>query len=148
MDYLVTLGQLLLAYAGLWVVNALMSTRNSIFQEGFSFDFKYFIQGVLKALVLVLAMFTGGFVLLQVPMLLERLGVVLADGMAEAVSVLGLAASVGAGLISQAKKFRANVDDTFNREDIKFQLELDKDDPNVGKATFVAADNTADPEEE
>lgn len=127
MEYLIILAYAAAVYGGLWSVNAIMATRNSIFQDGYKFDFKYFLSGLLKAAILTLAMGFGAFLLIQIPELFRQLGVILDDGLATAISVLGVGASFAGGIITQAKKFRENVNDTVNGEDVKVTLEREHD---------------------
>lgn len=141
MEYILTIGFAMAIYGGLWGVNAIMATRNNIFQEGFSFDVRYFLQGLLRSAVLAVAMGFGAFILIQIPPLFDQLGVILSEELANAISVLGIGASFAGGIISQAKKFRQNVDSTVNGEDVKVTLEKTHDFPSLGEIPLVK-DNT------
>lgn len=141
MEYLLILAYAAAVYGGLWGVNAILAIRNSIFQEGYKFDFKYFLSGLLRAAVTVIAMGFGAFLLIQLPTLFGMLGVVLGEESANAISVLGIGASFAGGIISQAKKFRENVDSTVNGEDVKVTLEKTHDFPSLGEIPLIK-DNT------
>lgn len=135
MEYLETLAQLLAAFGALWAVNTLMSVRNNL-SRGLAWDTKYFFTGVFKAATLAVAMFVGGFVLIQLPALMSRSGIQLTDEMQAAISILGVFGAVGAGIVIQAKKFVSNVSSTFNSDGIALEVKPEKDKWNDGVIVF------------
>lgn len=131
MEYIVTLAQLLAAFAALWGVNTLMSIRNNL-SRGFSWDWKYFWNGVFKAATLAIAMGAGGAVLIYLPVIFGNAGVQISDDMKAAISILGVFGAVSAGLFTQAKKFIENVNKTFNTDGLKLTVKADEKDFNKG----------------
>ena len=144
MQDLQTLGTLLLIYGALWLANTVLGIRNSL-SSGYKFEWSRFWDGVLKAVLGGGALTVGAVAISFLPEVLTNTGIVLDAGLSQAVSLLGVLASVGAGVIYYAQKFVKNITTLFSgttSETIDTAIVYDENDPNKG--TIVLMDKTGE----
>lgn len=143
MENLQTLALLLGLYGALWLANTVLAIRNNL-HLGDSFDWGKFWDGVLKAGLGAGALTVGAVAISFLPEVLTRSGFILDEATAQAVSVVGLLASVGAGVIVYARKFVKNVAELFSDSTSQIDTEIVYDENDPSKATVIYMDKTGE----
>lgn len=121
MDQLLTLTSLLAVYGGIWIANTLLAIRNNL-AVGYRFEWKYFWDGVIKAVLGAFALSIGAISIGFIPDVFAQAGVAVDPATADAISILGVIGAVGAGIIYYAKKFITSVNDLFNTQGAKLTM--------------------------
>jgi len=140
-----TLAMMLAIYGALWLANTLLGIRNNL-TSGFKWEWKVFIDGVVRALLGALALTVGAGALYMIPNVFEQAGIQVSQEVVATYSVLSIVGSIGAGVVIYAKKFTTNIRSLFDPENsVKLTVKPDESNPNKGTVGIetITGDKTA-----
>lgn len=139
-----TLIKLLAIYGALWAANTIIATRNNL-ASGFSWDWTYFRNGVVKAALGGFGLAVGAVAINYIPSVFATAGIVIDPATASAISLLGVVGAIGSGIAVYAKKFVSSMTSLFGSDDsISMKLKLDPNDFNHGSVSIetITGDKT------